>query len=150
MNARIAISSFSDLQQASNAISTLPADARLHFKVKTDASGVKTLYVRPLTNLEKLKLKFTGEYSLAQKNAAFALIKDIVDQVYPDTNAIDRTKPEIRNMLKLHGAILHNVSLAAVEAGIRVRPSLADQALDRVFDLRSAANPSKLGKGLDY
>lgn len=149
MNARIAISSFTDLQQASNAISTLPANARLHFKVKTNANGVKTLYVRPLSNIEKLKLKLTGQYSLAQKNAAFALIKNIVDQVYPDTNGTDRAKPEVRNMLKLHGAILHNVSLAAVEVGIRVRPSLADQALDRVFDLHSAANPSTLGKGLD-
>jgi hypothetical protein len=150
MNARIAISSFMDLQQASNAISRLPTNEKLHFKVKTDANGDKTLHVRPLSNTDKLKLKLTNGYSLAQKNAAFTLIKDIVDQVYPGTNAVDKTKPEVRNMLKLHGAILHNVSLATVEAGIRIMPTLAEKIDDEVFNLQSKINPSTLGKGLDY
>ena len=150
MNARIAISSLMDLQQASNAISTLPTNVKLKFKVETDVNGVKTLHVRALSDIEKLKLKLTGGYSLAQKNAAFALIKDIVEQVYPDTNTTDKTKPEVRNMLKLHGAILHNVSLATVEAGIRIGPKLAERIDDEVFNLQSKINPSTLGKGLDY
>ena len=122
----------------------------LKFKVKTDAYGVKTLHVRALSGIEKMKLKLTGGYSLAQKNAAFILIKDIVGQVYPDTNAIDKTKPEVRNMLKLHGAILHNVSLATVEAGIRVMPTLAEQIDRQYSNLQSKINPPTLGKDLDY
>jgi hypothetical protein len=150
MNARIAISSSMNLQQASTAISTLPTDVRLQFKVKTDASGVKTLHVRPLSNTEKIKLKLTGGYSINQKKAAFELIKAVVETTYNNADHANRTNPDVKNMLKLKAAITWGVSLSKAEEGVRVRPSLTTRAGDQFFKLLSKINPSKIGKGLDF
>ena len=152
MNARIALSSIMNLKHASEAINTLPADARLHFKVKTDGNGIKIFCIRPLSNVKNLKLKLTGGYSANQKTAAYNLIRDIVKRDYPDLNqlgAANRSNPEIKNMLKLKGAIQFGVSLSMVEAGFKVKPSLSRRINDQIFKLQSDIAPSTLGKGLD-